>query len=141
MVCHAKRTTPPAAVQYRIVTAGMYSIDWRPFPYVDYDAVLNIALTRGPGFRISDYESNRIIGQKQYDGARAIMEGSRSAVSGAVRSVHVYLNMCVLLGFASCANTANSPSLTGRTTLLHCPMARKCRRALQRWVRPVGDCA
>ncbi|KAL1682695.1 Neutral/alkaline nonlysosomal ceramidase [Schizophyllum commune] len=48
---------------------------------------------RGPGFRISDYESNRIIGQKQYDGARAIMEGSRSAVSGAVRSVHVYLNM------------------------------------------------
>ncbi|TRM69784.1 Neutral/alkaline nonlysosomal ceramidase [Schizophyllum amplum] len=48
---------------------------------------------RGPGFRISDFESNRIIGQKQYEGARTIMDGARSEVSGAVRSVHVYLNM------------------------------------------------
>ncbi|KIY67193.1 Neutral/alkaline nonlysosomal ceramidase [Cylindrobasidium torrendii FP15055 ss-10] len=48
---------------------------------------------RGPGFRVSDFESNRIIGEKQYLGARSIMEGSRLPVDGAVRSVHVYLTM------------------------------------------------
>ncbi|KAF9041756.1 Neutral/alkaline nonlysosomal ceramidase [Hymenopellis radicata] len=48
---------------------------------------------RGPGFRISDFESNRIIGEKQYLGARSVMEGTRSPVLGAVRSVHVYMQM------------------------------------------------
>ncbi|KAG5641221.1 hypothetical protein DXG03_005696 [Asterophora parasitica] len=32
---------------------------------------------RGPGFRISDFESNRIIGDKQFRGAQAVMSGSR----------------------------------------------------------------
>ena len=48
---------------------------------------------RGPGFRISDYESNRIIGELQFRGAQTVMSGSLSAVSGAVRSVHVYVEM------------------------------------------------
>ena len=47
----------------------------------------------GPGFRVSDFESNRIIGEKQFEGARTIMEGTLAPVSGAVRSVHVYMNM------------------------------------------------
>ncbi|KAF5374642.1 hypothetical protein D9615_008931 [Tricholomella constricta] len=33
---------------------------------------------RGPGFRISDFESNRIIGDKQFKGAQAVMSGPRS---------------------------------------------------------------
>ncbi|KAF8341009.1 Neutral/alkaline nonlysosomal ceramidase [Amanita rubescens] len=48
---------------------------------------------RGPGFRTSDFESNRIIGQLQFEGARTIMDGARMPVTGSVRSVHVYLNM------------------------------------------------
>ncbi|ESK90041.1 neutral ceramidase precursor [Moniliophthora roreri MCA 2997] len=48
---------------------------------------------RGPGFRISDFESNRLIGQAQFQGAQTIMNGNLSPVSGAVRSVHVYMNM------------------------------------------------
>ncbi|PCH35497.1 hypothetical protein WOLCODRAFT_80219, partial [Wolfiporia cocos MD-104 SS10] len=48
---------------------------------------------RGPGFRISDFESNRIIAQRQVDGARALMEQTLPPVHGPVRSVHEYLNM------------------------------------------------
>ncbi|EPQ55350.1 Neutral/alkaline nonlysosomal ceramidase [Gloeophyllum trabeum ATCC 11539] len=50
---------------------------------------------RGPGFRISDFESNRIIAQLQVDGASTIMSQGSSLpeVSGSVKSVHVYLNM------------------------------------------------
>ncbi|KIL62472.1 hypothetical protein M378DRAFT_1053387 [Amanita muscaria Koide BX008] len=48
---------------------------------------------RGPGFRISDFESNRIIGQSQFEGARTVMDSPLTPVSGSVRSVHVYLNM------------------------------------------------
>ena len=44
MVCHARRTIPPAAVQSKIATAGKASIDCRAFPQLDRDAVLNIAL-------------------------------------------------------------------------------------------------
>lgn len=50
---------------------------------------------RGPGFRTSDFESARIIGQYQYEGARTIMGKSLASVSGPVKAVHVYLNMCV----------------------------------------------
>ncbi|KAG6816655.1 hypothetical protein H0H87_004298 [Tephrocybe sp. NHM501043] len=49
--------------------------------------------SRGPGFRISDFESNRIIGDKQFKGAQAVMSGTRKPVSGTVRSVHAYINM------------------------------------------------
>ncbi|KAF8622942.1 hypothetical protein AX15_006618 [Amanita polypyramis BW_CC] len=48
---------------------------------------------RGPGFRISDFESNRVIGKLHYQGAKTIMNGSRTPVSGPVRSVHAHLNM------------------------------------------------
>jgi hypothetical protein len=50
---------------------------------------------RGPGFRISDFESNRIIGQLQFEGARTIMNADLAPVNGSVRSVHIYLNMQV----------------------------------------------
>lgn len=48
---------------------------------------------RGPGFRISDFESNRIIGQYQFEGAQKIMGSSLASVSGPVKGIHVYLNM------------------------------------------------
>lgn len=49
---------------------------------------------RGPGFRVSDFESNRIIGQNQFQGAKTLMDGSSlTAVKGAVRSLHTYVNM------------------------------------------------
>ncbi|KAK0488189.1 Neutral/alkaline nonlysosomal ceramidase [Armillaria luteobubalina] len=67
---------------------------------------------RGPGFRVSDFESNRIIGEKQFEGARTIMEGSLVPVSGAVRSVHVYMNM---------AN--HTFTLPNGTTVQTCPAA------------------
>lgn len=54
---------------------------------------------RGPGFRVSDFESNRIIGDIQFRGAQKIMNGPLSAVSGTVRSIHVYLEMATH-GFA-----------------------------------------
>ncbi len=52
-------------------------------------------LLRGPGFRISDFESNRIIAQLQVDGARSLMNGQLASVTSAVRTVHTYLDMCV----------------------------------------------
>ncbi|KAF9449265.1 Neutral/alkaline nonlysosomal ceramidase [Macrolepiota fuliginosa MF-IS2] len=48
---------------------------------------------RGPGFRISDFESNRIIGDLQFQGAQKIMSGQLTPVSGTVKSVHAYLDM------------------------------------------------
>ncbi|KAH9941449.1 Neutral/alkaline nonlysosomal ceramidase [Amylocystis lapponica] len=48
---------------------------------------------RGPGFRISDFESNRIIAQRQADGAQTIMNGDLSTVGGPVTWVHTYMNM------------------------------------------------
>ncbi|KAL5531837.1 hypothetical protein ACEPAF_5400 [Sanghuangporus sanghuang] len=49
---------------------------------------------RGPGFRISDFGSNRIIGNLQFEAAQSIMSSpSLTSISGPVRSVHAYLNM------------------------------------------------
>ncbi|KAH7917899.1 Neutral/alkaline nonlysosomal ceramidase [Leucogyrophana mollusca] len=48
---------------------------------------------RGPGFRISDFESNRLIGLAQFTGAQTVMNGSMAPVNGAVRWVHTYLDM------------------------------------------------
>ncbi|KAI0800418.1 Neutral/alkaline nonlysosomal ceramidase [Fomes fomentarius] len=48
---------------------------------------------RGPGFRISDFESNRIIAQHQVDGAKTLMSQSLPAVTGTVKYVHTYVNM------------------------------------------------
>ncbi|KAG7441035.1 Neutral/alkaline nonlysosomal ceramidase [Guyanagaster necrorhizus] len=68
---------------------------------------------RGPGFRVSDFESNRIIGEKQFEGALTIMDGGTLApVSGSVRSVHVYMDM---------AN--HTFTLPNGTTVQTCPAA------------------
>lgn len=54
---------------------------------------------RGPGFRTSDFESNKIIGGLQMQGAQTVMNAANRTMiggglgGGTVRSVHVYLNM------------------------------------------------
>ncbi|KAL9712181.1 hypothetical protein Ac2012v2_005258 [Leucoagaricus gongylophorus] len=67
---------------------------------------------RGPGFRISDFESNQIIAGLQFQGAQKIMNGQLSPVSGAVKSVHAYMNM---------AN--HSFTLSNGTLVSTCPAA------------------
>ncbi|KAH9976114.1 Neutral/alkaline nonlysosomal ceramidase [Lactifluus volemus] len=68
---------------------------------------------RGPGFRVSDFESNRIIAQLQVDGARSLMNSnSLQSVTGPVRSVHTYLNM-----------SFHSFVLPNGTTVQTCPPA------------------
>ncbi|KAI0319280.1 Neutral/alkaline nonlysosomal ceramidase [Amylostereum chailletii] len=67
---------------------------------------------RGPGFRISDFESNSIIAQHQVDGAQTLMGQQLSPVSGAVRSVHTYMNM-----------SFHSFKLPNGTTVQTCPPA------------------
>ncbi|KAI0262181.1 Neutral/alkaline nonlysosomal ceramidase [Gloeopeniophorella convolvens] len=67
---------------------------------------------RGPGFLISDFESNRIIAQLQVDGARSLMNGNLAPVTGSVRSVHTYLNMSFY-----------SFTLPNGTTVQACPAA------------------
>ncbi|ETW74738.1 hypothetical protein HETIRDRAFT_391411 [Heterobasidion irregulare TC 32-1] len=67
---------------------------------------------RGPGFRTSDFESNRIIAQLQVDGAKTLMNSQLAPVSGTVRSVHTYLNM-----------TWHSFTLPNGTTVQTCPPA------------------
>ncbi|KAI0820986.1 Neutral/alkaline nonlysosomal ceramidase [Irpex lacteus] len=67
---------------------------------------------RGPGFRISDFESNRIIGQLQADAAKTLMSQSLPAVSGPVKYVHTYLNM-----------SFHSFQLPNGTTVQTCPAA------------------
>ncbi|KAL8283544.1 hypothetical protein RQP46_005647 [Phenoliferia psychrophenolica] len=47
----------------------------------------------GPGFRVSDFESNRIIGTNQHDAAVALMSSSLTAISGPIKSTHQYTTM------------------------------------------------
>jgi len=67
---------------------------------------------RGPGFRISDFESNRIIAQLQVDGAHTLMNDNLAPVTGAVRSVHTYVDM-----------SSYSFTLPNGTTVQTCPAA------------------
>ncbi|KAI0644858.1 Neutral/alkaline nonlysosomal ceramidase [Trametes meyenii] len=67
---------------------------------------------RGPGFRISDFESNRIIAQHQVDGAHALMNGGLAPVAGPVKWVHTYMNM-----------SFRSFQLPNGTTVQTCPPA------------------
>ncbi|KAI9508374.1 Neutral/alkaline nonlysosomal ceramidase [Russula earlei] len=69
-------------------------------------------LGRGPGFRVSDFESNRIIATLQVDGARSLMNGNIAPVTGTVRSVHTYVNM-----------SSYSFTLQNGTTVQTCPAA------------------
>lgn len=49
---------------------------------------------RGPGFMISDFKSNEIIGARQFEGAKSLMESTDlQRVAGPVRSVHTYVDM------------------------------------------------
>ncbi|EJD08259.1 Neutral/alkaline nonlysosomal ceramidase [Fomitiporia mediterranea MF3/22] len=68
---------------------------------------------RGPGFRISDFESNRIIGDLQFQAAQTLMNAqNRTQISGPVKSVHTYLNM-----------SFHSFTLPNGTTVQTCPPA------------------
>jgi neutral ceramidase len=49
--------------------------------------------SRGPGFRISDFESNRIIGTNQFNAAKILMESNLSPVTGAVKALHTYVKI------------------------------------------------
>ena len=66
----------------------------------------------GPGFLISDFESDRIIAQHQVDGAQTLMSQTLPAVSGAVNYVHTYMNM-----------TYRQFQLPNGTTVQTCPPA------------------
>ena len=90
----------------------------------------------GPGFLISDFESNRIIGNLQFEGAQTIMgSSSRLPISGPVKTVHTYMNMCVvfasvfvLLGARSTDSfddyrSFHSFTLPNGTTVQTCPPA------------------
>ena len=66
----------------------------------------------GPGFRISDFESNNIIAQLQVDGAQTLMSQSLAPVTGAVKYVHTYMNM-----------TYRQFQLPNGTTVQTCPPA------------------
>ncbi|TDL22967.1 Neutral/alkaline nonlysosomal ceramidase [Rickenella mellea] len=48
---------------------------------------------RGPGFLTSDFESNRIIGDAQFQGAKTLMSQTLTPVAGPVKAVHTYVNM------------------------------------------------
>lgn len=51
-------------------------------------------LCSGPGFTVSDFYSNYLIGQMQYEGAKTVMSAdNRTVVSGGVKSVHIYMDM------------------------------------------------
>ncbi|CEL52647.1 hypothetical protein RSOLAG1IB_05852 [Rhizoctonia solani AG-1 IB] len=67
---------------------------------------------RGPGFRVSDFESNLIIGTNQFNGAKTLMGSTLPSVSGAVRSLHSYVNM-----------SNYSFTLTNGTAVTTCPPA------------------
>ncbi|KAJ7848777.1 Neutral/alkaline nonlysosomal ceramidase [Mycena leptocephala] len=69
---------------------------------------------RGPGFTLDSFgfHSNEMIAQVQVNAAQTILGKSLSSVTGTVRSVHVYLDMLVLIiifGF----------SFAGGTTFMH----------------------
>ncbi|KAF8706768.1 Neutral/alkaline non-lysosomal ceramidase, C-terminal, partial [Rhizoctonia solani] len=66
---------------------------------------------RGPGFRVSDFESNLIIGTNQFNGAKTLMGSTLPGVSGAVRSLHSYVEL--LFCFGQRNNSCDLPSCDG----------------------------
>jgi len=71
---------------------------------------------RGPGFRVSDFESNRLIGSYQFEGAKKIMEQqSLTSISGPVRAVHTYVDMSKYsFTLANGTNVQTCPPAMGR---------------------------
>lgn len=94
MASHVTQSTRPAAKLCRTAMGGRMRSPLNPSA-----SLLNL-ISRGPGFRVSDFESNRIIGELQFRGAQKIMNQQRSPVRGAVRSVHVYMAMSVNVHFS-----------------------------------------
>ncbi|KAG8862295.1 hypothetical protein FRB96_001874 [Tulasnella sp. 330] len=48
----------------------------------------------GPGYQLSDFKSNEIIGTRQFDAARTLMEDTKlTPVEGPIRSLHSYVDM------------------------------------------------
>lgn len=92
----------------RNVTVGLWSF----IPHVCC-ILTGFSECRGPAFRISDYASNFLIGNAQFEAARQVTESLPpkviftspdttietanttvlTGVKGSVRSVHVYMNM------------------------------------------------
>ena len=93
---------------------------------------LLMRMRSGPGFRISDFESNRIIAQRQVDGAKTIMSQTLPAVSGAVKYVHTYMNMYVVVCCSGCS--LSTDAATGRSANSSFPMARPRAPARPLWV-------
>lgn len=95
---------------------------------------LNPFLHSGPGFRVSDFESNSLIAQAQFLGAQSIMSGSLNPVSGTVRSVHVYLDMLVFAPSFSVLFGMIEVILIGPTILSLFRTEQLWEHALQPWV-------
>src|SRR5712671_1063648 len=93
-----------------------------------YVGRLSDTSSSGPGFRISDFESNRIIAQLQVDGARTLMNGNLAPVTGAVRSVHTYVDMCVA-GLSPVRDKVLDAGLQGHPTSLLFQTGRRCKPA------------
>lgn len=118
MASHATLRRRRAATQRRTATAG--APPWQnPVP----THVLNIDYFSGPGFLISDFESNRIIGNTQFEGAKTLMADSLAAVSGPVMSVHTYLNMCVSSNWGFVDEFDEKAYLAGQITRSRCRTA------------------
>ena len=88
MACPAKETTRFA------VRVPFNAVDGMLFICIfDLNLVHRLCFHRGPGFRTSDFESCRIIAEKQFLGAQTVMNGALNSVTGPVKSVHTYMTM------------------------------------------------
>lgn len=85
----------------------------------------------GPGFRVSDFESNRIIAQYQVDGAKKLMSEKLSPVSGPVKWVHAYLNMYFVTYVPSTLTELSIQSHEGLSDRSLYRMERPCKHALR----------
>lgn len=130
MVNHANTRPRLAEMLLRVVMAGLFLSKCD----IGLSSLISTSkIYRGPGFRISDFESNRIIGENQFLGAKKLMDGnSLASIKGAVRSLHTYVNMCVICvacdlprGLISWITSRSSYSfpLANGTTVHTCPPA------------------
>ena len=90
--CEAEHSTCGGAVGD---CHGRYAIYFFLSLFRPHSARMSWFSFRGPGFRISDFESNRIIGEAQFLGAQKVMNGPLSPVQGHVKSAHAYVTMFV----------------------------------------------
>lgn len=86
--CHGRYVTFPAT--FFAPSMALLTLTFRCF--ISF-FLFRFPARSGPGFQISDFESNRIIGQLQFEGAQTVMNGPLTAVHGTVKSVHTYVTM------------------------------------------------